>query len=142
MSTQAASSISTPPSLTRPATARAIAREMLVSSGYVVETARDGAEAVALYRAARESGKPFDAAILDLTVPGRMGGKETIRELLAIDPDVRAIVFSGYSNDPVMADCRKYGFRGVLPKPFTMNELRNALRQVIAEPRLPTIPSR
>ena len=61
--------------------------------------------------------------ILDLTVPGRMGGKETIAQLLQIDPKVRAIVSSGYSNDPIMAEFQKYGFSAVVPKPYSLNKL-------------------
>jgi PAS domain S-box-containing protein len=99
--------------------------------GYEPDFARDGLEALEIYRAARDSGRPFDAVILDLTIPGGMGGKETIRRLLEIDPEVRAIVASGYSDDPVMADYRRYGFRGVVPKPFRFEELREVLERVL-----------
>ena len=68
---------------------------------------------------------------MDLTIPGGMGGKAAIRELLAIDPGVTAIVSSGYADDPVMADFEDYGFKGVVPKPFTFTELRRLLQQVV-----------
>jgi len=99
--------------------------------GYEAELARDGAEAIRRYTAAAETGNPFNAVIMDLTIPGGMGGKETIRTLLEIDPQVKAIVSSGYSNDPVMADFRNYGFRGMVAKPYEMKELAGVLREVI-----------
>jgi signal transduction histidine kinase/ActR/RegA family two-component response regulator len=98
---------------------------------YEVETAKDGTEAIELYIKAMKSGKPFDIVIIDLTIPGGMGGKKAIQELLKIDPDVKSIVSSGYSNDPVMADFSKYGFSGVLAKPYEMYELDDVLREVM-----------
>ena len=99
--------------------------------GYEAELARDGAEALRLYREARESGRPFSAVILDLTIHGGMGGQEAIKHLLELDPQTRAIVSSGYSNDPVMAEFSKYGFRGVVAKPYEIRELGKVLRDVI-----------
>jgi PAS domain S-box-containing protein len=110
---------------------RGVACEMLRRIGYEVEFARDGTEAIELYKRARESGQPFDAVILDLTVPGGIGGKEAIKRLLEIDPRVKAIVSSGYSNDPVMAKFREYGFRGVIAKPYKIEELSGVLRRII-----------
>jgi signal transduction histidine kinase/CheY-like chemotaxis protein len=98
---------------------------------YEVETAREGAEAIELYKRAIESGNPFNAVVIDLTIPGGMGGNETIKKLLEIDPDVKAIVTSGYSNNPVMANFRKYGFKGVLAKPYEIDELYETLQEVI-----------
>jgi PAS domain S-box-containing protein len=95
---------------------------------YEVETARDGTEAIKLYKKAIESGKPFDAVIVDLTISGGMGGKETIKRLLEIDSKVRAIASSGYTDDPIMADFRKYGFSGKLAKPYEMSELIGKLQ--------------
>jgi PAS domain S-box-containing protein len=98
---------------------------------YEVKTAKDGTEAIKLYKKAFESGKPFDAVIIDLTIVGGMGGEGTIKELLGIDPNVKAIVSSGYSNNPVMANFRKYGFRDVLAKPYEIQELDETLQKVI-----------
>jgi PAS domain S-box-containing protein len=110
---------------------RNLAAEMLSLLGYEVILAKDGAEAIELYVLANVSQKPFSAVIMDLTVPGGMGGKETIRRLQALDPNVKAIVSSGYSNDPVMAEYEKHGFRGVIVKPFGIKEVSEALRRVI-----------
>jgi PAS domain S-box-containing protein len=98
--------------------------------GYEAELARDGAEAIRRYREAAEGGKPFSAVIMDLTIPGGMGGKEAIKRLLELDPKARAIVSSGYSNDPVMAEFQKHGFRGVVAKPYQIHELAKVLREV------------
>ncbi len=108
-----------------------ITRDMLESLGYEVETVADGDEAIKKYVEARESGNPFDIVILDITVPGGMGGKQTITRLLEIDPGVKAIVSSGYSNDPVMAMFDKYGFAGVIAKPYQMTELRDVVKRVL-----------
>jgi len=105
----------------------------LMKIGYDVVLSSDGVEAIQQYREAKDSGRPFDAVIMDLTVPGGMGGKETIRKLLEIDPDIKAIVSSGYSNDPIMANYGEYGFKGVVAKPYTLGELVNAIRTVMGE---------
>ncbi len=109
-----------------------LVREMLRMLGYEVETARDGVEALDRYQQARITGAPFAAVIMDLTVPDGMGGKEAIRKLRELDPDVRAIVSSGYSYDPVMASFREYGFTGVIPKPYLMEDLGRVLQEVLA----------
>jgi signal transduction histidine kinase/CheY-like chemotaxis protein len=110
---------------------REATRKMLTALGYEAELAQEGAEAIGAYQKARESGRPFDAVIMDLTVPGGMGGKEAVKKLLEIDPNARAIVSSGYSNDPVMAEFAKYGFRGIMIKPYRMKDLSEVMRQVI-----------
>jgi signal transduction histidine kinase len=110
---------------------RILLREMLLRLGYEVESASDGAEAIDLYRHAQEAGQPFAAVVMDLVVPGGMGGKEAISKLRALDPEVKAIVSSGYSNDPIMADFPHYGFCGVLPKPYQLSELSAVLQQVL-----------
>lgn len=104
---------------------------MLDFLGYDVEIASDGAQAIEKYKEAKLSEKSFDAVIMDLTVPGGMGGKEAIQDLLAIDPDVRAIVSSGYSTDPVITNYQEYGFKGVVAKPFKIEELSKTLEQII-----------
>jgi PAS domain S-box-containing protein len=110
---------------------REIAGELLSEVGYEREFARDGAEAVRIYQQAMESGGPFDAVILDLTVPGGMGGEEAIKKLLEIDPDARVIVSSGYSEHPIMANFRDYGFRAVISKPYRLDELSKVLHELI-----------
>ena len=110
---------------------RKLAGEILSYLGYEVEFARDGAEAVDLYKASMKSGKPFDAVILDLTVRGGMGGKDAIQRLIAVDSTVKGIVSSGYSDDPGMTDFREYGFSGVVAKPYTVEELGETLSRVL-----------
>ena len=103
----------------------------LISAGYEVETAERGEEAIAIYREAKEAGKPFDVVILDLMIPGGMGGKETIAELLKIDPQVKSILSSGSTNNPVMTNYRDYGFLEVLEKPYSIEQLKEMLQQLI-----------
>ena len=110
---------------------RYISGEFLKHLGYEVELAEDGAEAVARYKKAQESQQPFDIVILDLIVPGGMGGKEVLEKLLEISPDVQAIVSSGYSNDPIFSDFKRYGFKGVLAKPFDLEGLSESVSKVI-----------
>jgi len=102
---------------------RDTASRMLQRLGCEVELAVDGGQAVKEYLRAKESDKPFDIVIFDLTVPGGMGGQEAIEKLLEHDSSAKAIVASGYSHDPVMADPRKYGFQGGISKPFDIKTL-------------------
>ena len=90
-------------------------------------------QAIERYRAAKESGKPFDLVVMDLTIPGGMGGREAISVLRAYDPRVRAIVSSGYSSDLAMSDFRKHGFRGMVAKPYDVAELASVIRSVLSE---------
>jgi len=110
-----------------------IISEMLNVFGYEVETAKDGEEAINMYLKAMAGGKPYDAIIMDLTIPNGMGGRDAIRRLREHDPKVRAIVSSGYSLDPVMANYRQYGFIGIIPKPYRMEELRRELEDVLSK---------
>ncbi len=111
---------------------REVAGRMLKHLGYQdIEFAADGAAAVKLYKAALKAGHPFGVAILDLTVAGGMGGRETVKKLLKIDPVVKAIVSSGYVDDSVIAEYREYGFSGMVAKPYTLAELGKALQDVI-----------
>jgi signal transduction histidine kinase/ActR/RegA family two-component response regulator len=112
---------------------RTILSKQLRGLKYEVETAEEGSEAIRLYKSAGETGKPFDAVVMDLTISGGMGGEETIKNLLEVDPEVKAIVVSGYANDPIMANYKRYGFSGVLPKPHEIHELDEALQKVIEE---------
>ncbi len=110
---------------------RDFSAEVLSTLGYEVFLASDGAEAVDLYTWLRNTTRPIDAVILDLTVPGGMGGLEAIRKLRGIDRNVRAIVSSGYSTDPIMANYREYGFRAVVAKPYTIAEFSDILSRVL-----------
>lgn len=110
---------------------REIAGEMLTHLGYTVEYASDGKEAIEKYKSARASVRPFDAVMIDLTIPGGMGGKEAHDRLVEIDPGVRTIVASGYSSDPVMSQHESYGFKGGLIKPFDVEELGQTLHRVL-----------
>lgn len=112
---------------------RQMAGEMLAFLGYDVEFAGDGAEAVRLYRDAFCTGNPFDAVITDLTVRGGMGGKMAVRELIKVNPDVKAIVSSGYSNDALLSDYKKHGFCDVIAKPYRLQELGEVLSRAIKE---------
>jgi CheY-like chemotaxis protein len=112
---------------------RKVSEKILMELGYDVQCASDGAETIVLYQDAARIGQPFDAVIMDLTIPGGMGGKEAIRQLLSIDPQATAIVSSGYSNDPIMADFEKYGFRGVATKPYRIEKLSWVLHDALME---------
>ncbi len=110
---------------------RCVAKDVLRGMGYTVEVSKDGTEALETYRKGMESGRPFDAVIIDLTVPGGMGGKELIKKLKEIDPGVKGIVSSGYTGDSAVAEYKEYGFVETLPKPYRIRKLRSVLQQVI-----------
>jgi CheY-like chemotaxis protein len=110
---------------------REVAGEMLKHFGYEVEFAKDGAEALEKYANAMKSGTSFDAVIMDLTIPGGMGGKEAVKKLIEIDPDVKAIVSSGYSSDPVITNFRQHGFVGIITKPYQVSELNEQVKNVL-----------
>ncbi len=112
---------------------RDVAVTMLDAMGYEGRAAKDGSEAVDAYVEAMKTDAPFDAVILDLTVPGAMGGKEAVRRLLDVDPDAKVIVSSGYSQDPILARYRDYGFSGVIAKPYQMGELAQAIRMLLPD---------
>jgi CheY-like chemotaxis protein len=105
--------------------------EILTFLKYDVMTAKDGQAAVDLYKKEKAAGSPFDMVILDLSVPNGLGGKETIELLRTVDPDVKAVVSSGYTNDPVVQDFSRYGFSERLTKPYNIQEMRNLLESVI-----------
>ena len=105
--------------------------EVLKFLGYDVMFAREGKEAIELYKQEKNAGAPFDVVILDLSVPEGMGGKEAIGLLKAFDPHVKAVVSTGYSSDPVVLDFAGYGFSGKLTKPYKINDLKNVLVELI-----------
>jgi two-component system, cell cycle sensor histidine kinase and response regulator CckA len=109
---------------------RNLAADILEQQGYRVTLCGNGAEAVSLYREALESGKRYDAAILDLTIPGGIGGKETAQQILSLDPDARLIVSSGYSNNVVMNSYQEHGFCAASPKPYDAGELLRLLNEL------------
>ncbi len=108
-----------------------VGMKILGRLGFETVGAHDGKEAIELYKTARQTGRPFDFVIMDLTVPGGMGGKETITILREFDPTVKAIVSSGYSIDPVMADYRAFGFSGVVAKPYAVEDLKEVIQSIM-----------
>ncbi|AGF76893.1 PAS domain S-box [Desulfocapsa sulfexigens DSM 10523] len=110
---------------------RSVAEAMLNHFGYEVILARDGVEAISFYREALESDTPIDLVVMDLTIPGGMGGQEAVREIHKIDPQAKIIVSSGYSNDPIMANYRDHGFLGAMTKPFQLHDFKVTLQRVL-----------
>ena len=109
---------------------RSLLAQMLQLMGYEVEAAPDGETALKIYRRKIDGGESFFAVILDLTIPEGMGGQETVKKMLEIDPSVTAIVSSGYCDEPVVANFSKYGFKGILPKPYTIEQLAQLLEKI------------
>jgi len=112
---------------------RTVVENILQHLGYHVLLAQNGREAIEIYQQTLESGKAIDAIIMDLTIPGGMGGNEAAGKILQSNPDARVIVASGYSNDPIMANYRDYGFRAAVTKPFQLQSLMRTLQQVLGE---------
>ncbi len=100
--------------------------------GYEVGYAKDGAEALAAYKGAVDEDRPYHLVIMDLVIPGGMGGREAVRKLLEFDPKAKVIVSSGYSNDPIMANYKHYGFCEAVAKPYRNDELRTVVQKVLA----------
>jgi CheY-like chemotaxis protein/anti-sigma regulatory factor (Ser/Thr protein kinase) len=111
---------------------RLVASDMLELMGYDVDTSPDGAHALQLYTTAKRIGRPYSLVIFDLTIPAGMGGREAIGKLREIDPGAKAIVSSGYSYDPVMANFQEFGFDGVVPKPYKPDELARTLNSLLS----------
>ncbi|MCP4694422.1 MAG: response regulator, partial [Desulfobacterales bacterium] len=112
-------------------TVRAVIQAMMKKMGCKVSFAVEGQEAVDLYREARRIGAPYDIVIVDLTIPGGMGGKEAAREIFKINPAAKIIVSSGYATDPVMANYQAYGFKGVVAKPYLFDSLKQVVQRVL-----------
>lgn len=110
---------------------RDLAQAVLERLGYEADGAEEGGQALAMYQAAQAAGRPYDVVIMDLTIPGGMGGQEAVKELLRLDPQARAIVSSGYAQDPVMANYRDYGFAAVLAKPYSVEALSRVLHDLL-----------
>ncbi len=113
-------------------TVQDVVTQMLEMLGNEVLIARDGKEAIEIFKEHYESGRPVDVTIMDLTIPGGMGGKDAVKEILKIDPAAKAIVSSGYSNDPVMANFHEYGFKAAIAKPFLIRDLKRTLTEVLS----------
>jgi PAS domain S-box-containing protein len=109
---------------------RTVLTQLMRNSGYDVDCAASGVEAIGAYSAAMKKGNPFAVVVMDLTIPGGMGGKEAVSKLLELDPDAKVVVASGYSNDPIMANYKKYGFCGVIVKPFNIDEFLSVVNNV------------
>ena len=109
---------------------RDVLLKMFTRLGCKCSFAENGVDAIYAYEKARESGFPFDMVVLDLTVPGGMGGQETMLRLREVDPDVVAVVSSGYVNDPVIADCERFGFKATIIKPYSMQDLVRLLKRL------------
>ncbi len=108
-----------------------ITSDLLAELGYQTEVAGDGQEALELYRRGLDSGRPYDVVIMDLTVAGGMGGKETMQKLMQVDPGVKAIVSTGYTNDPVAREYSRYGFKGFIAKPSKVEDLAREINRIL-----------
>ena len=120
---------------------REVLGEMLTNLGYEADFTNEGKDAITKYKTALDDGHPYRAAIVDLTIPGGMGGKETVRRLQAVDPQVIALVSSGYSNDPVMANPEYFGFKGIIAKPYNLSDLSKVLSRVFSPGRTSSSPA-
>lgn len=110
---------------------RSVAKEMLLHLGHEVVLSKDGVEAIKLYQKAIRSNEKFDLVIMDLTIPGGLGGKKAVREILNIDQAAKVIVSSGYSNDPIMANYKDYGFYSAITKPYRLQELNMVISELV-----------
>ncbi|MHB8104106.1 MAG: PAS domain S-box protein [Dehalococcoidales bacterium] len=112
---------------------RKMLKNMLNLAGYIVELAAEGSEALEKYKQAQKEADPFNVVIMDLTIPGGMGGKEAVQKLLEIDPQAKVIVSSGYANDPIMSEFKKYGFKAVIAKPYSVKQLQESLSSLLTK---------
>ncbi len=111
-----------------------VARDLLDTMGHEFLGTKDGVEAISIFKEAANSDEPVDLVIMDLTIPGGMGGDEAIKEILAIDPDAKVIVSSGYANNAIMSSYEEYGFRGAVAKPYRLQELSRIINKVLGQP--------
>jgi CheY-like chemotaxis protein len=110
---------------------RSIASEMLTRLDFSVVTCSTGTEAVELYIKAKKTDAPFCAVIVDLIIPGGMGGKDAAKRIRNFDPEAKLIVSSGYSDEPVMAHHLEYGFKGLLPKPYKFQDMSRVMGDML-----------
>ncbi len=110
---------------------RTVSVAMLEHLGYTADAVEDGEKMLELYQRASTEGKSYDLVIMDLTIPGGLGGEQAVKKLLEMDPHARAIVSSGYANDPIIAHYRSYGFAGMVVKPFAIEQLAESLFEVL-----------
>ena len=110
---------------------REMVKKILTHLGYQVSVTADGQSAIKVFKRAKSQKMPFDLIIMDLTIPGGLGGKETMQRLQEFDPDVKGIVSSGYSNDPIMANYNKYGFVARLSKPYEIELLSSTISKIL-----------
>jgi len=110
---------------------RDVGSKLLQYMGFEVALAQNGEEAIKMYKEAFDMGLPIDLVIMDLTVPGGMGGKDAVREILDLDENAKVIVSSGFFNDPVMENYRDYGFKGKIMKPFDLKELGQGVKSLL-----------
>ncbi len=108
-----------------------MAESQLLVLGHEALMVMDGKQAIDKYQEEQDNGTPVDLVIMDLTIPGGMGGQEAAAKLLQLDPEAKIVVTSGYSNDPVMANYEEYGFRAAVTKPFDLKELANVIASVL-----------
>jgi len=118
------------------AAVRQVAGKILGHMGYEVDFAVDGADAIEKYRAALSAGRAFDLVIMDLTIPGGMGGEEALQALRKIEPQTVAIVSSGYADDPIMTRYKEYGFSGVIKKPYRVSTFSQVLHEVLGNEKV------
>lgn len=111
---------------------RSITQKMLEKFGYSVSLTENGEKAIEMYCKALEKNSPFDLVIMDLTIPGGMGGKDASQAILKMDPAACIIISSGDSNDPVMSDYAAYGLRGIIPKPYRIAELKTTVENLLS----------
>ncbi len=110
---------------------RNVTQKMLTQMGHETTLAQDGHEAIQLFQEAQDKGSPIDIVIMDLTIPGGMGGQKTIQEILKINPAAKVIVSSGYANDPIVANYQEYGFCGSIAKPYSLQALQKVIQQFL-----------